>query len=225
MARRGRKRSWGAREKNGRAKRPAKEQLLEERVRFARSMPHRRGIKSNDRIDERAESALGRLNLTRIKVGEFERPLISNGERAAGEAFAAIVATYRTVIEGPRPVRSLMPATAPERQAEPDELAAVRFDCPSQYADPIQRFTIIGNVRIGTRQWPCQLPGAVCICVERRTRYMRVYEAIAAAGRQALIAVIRVAVRGEELAQGELVYLKAGLRAAQRHLGLTDVDG
>lgn len=215
MARRGRKRSWGARERNGQHQRAPKEKLLEERLRLARSQPHRRELRSNDRDDERAESVLGRLNL---------RGSVTAGELRAGEAFAAIVGRYRSVIEGPRPMRSLMPETTPERAASPDELAAERFDCPSQYADAIEHSFKIGGRTITTREWPCQAAGAVCVCAERRTRYTRVYEAIAQAGRRALMVVIAVAVRGEDLAPSDLVYLKRGLAAGARHLGLTDVD-
>jgi hypothetical protein len=225
MARRGRKRKWGARERNGQAKRKPKQEQIEERLHLARSQPHRRVLKSNDRISEFAESSLGRLSLTRIKVDGKDVPLISAGERAAGEAFASIVASYRIVTEGPRAVRSLMPETASDYAASADEQdVAQKFDCPSQYADPIEKQVQLLGRAVMVREWPCQLPGQVCACAERRGRYTRAYEAIAAVGRRALMAVIRVAVRGEEPSVEDIVYLKLGLRAAQRHLGLTDID-
>ena len=216
MARPGRKRKFSTRERNGRAKRARKAELIEERVRIARSQPHRRELKSNDRASELAELALGRLSL---------RHVISKGERAAGEAFAGIVGRYRSIIEGPRPVRSLALATsaAPGDSADEEELAE-RFDCPSQHFGPIEQQQRLGREIITTRLWPCQQPGEVCACAQRRARYMRAYEAIAGVGRRALLAVISVAVRGEDLAPQELVYLRAGLRAAQRHLGLQDID-
>src|ERR1700732_3573938 len=124
MARRGRKRKWGAREKNGRAIRKPKQEQIDAAINQARNQPHRRGLRSNDRISELAESALGRLSLTYIRASGRDVALISAGERAAGEAFAAIVASYRGVIEGPRPVRSLMPETAAEQlQAVDDQNA------------------------------------------------------------------------------------------------------
>jgi len=217
MARRGRKRKSCARERNGQAKRTPKKAQIEERVRLARSQPHRRELKSNDRISELAESSLGRLSL---------RGMVSAGERAAGEAFAAIAGSYRAVIEGPRAMRSLMPETASEHLQSPDDQdAAQKFDCPSQYADPIEkRVQLFGRPAVTVRQWPCQQSGQVCACAERRQHYTRAYEAIAAAGRRALLAVIRVAVRGEEISGEELGDLKTGLRAAQRHLGLQDLD-
>ena len=197
MARRGRKRKWGARERNGRAKRKPKDELIEERVRLARSQPHRAGLKSNDRPSEFAESSLGRL-LPQASSS-------AQGERAAGEAFAGIVAAYRSVIEGPRPVRSLMPATASESLTAGDEQnLPPKFDCPSQYADPIERRMQIAGRVIVMREWPCRRSGQVCICAERHARYMRAYEAIAACGRRTIMAVIAVAVRGEEISSEQL---------------------
>jgi hypothetical protein len=119
-----------------------------------------------------------------------------------------------------------MPETAAEflQGDADDQNAAPRFDCPSQYADPVEHDVRIASKNITVRVWPCGAAGEACVCAERRTRYMRAYEAIAAVGRRALMAVIAVAVRGEELGAEEIVYLKHGLRAAQRHLGLQDVD-
>jgi hypothetical protein len=210
----GRKRKHRYRYRSGRSRVEKKPEAEDLSVRIARSQPHRRGLRSNDRPSELAESVLGRLNL---------RGVITATERAAGDTFAAIVAKYQRVIEGPRSVRSLMPETAPE-YVRSEELVAHRFECPSQYADPLEQRVQIGTQRITVREWPCQVAGATCACRERRQRYDRLYEAIAGAGRRALMAVIRAAVRGEELPPSEIVYLKAGLEAARRALGLTDND-
>jgi hypothetical protein len=207
----GRKRKGFRREPSGRLQRKTQVEIVEETVRIARNQPHRRGLKSKDRVNELAESELGRLSL---------RGIISTNERAAGETFAAIVGAYRAVIEGPRQVRSLMPETASERQKSAEELASAKFDCPSQYIDPIDRQVIIGGRAIMVREWPCQRPGEVCACAERRNRYMRAYEAASEAGRGALLDVIRTAVRGEPPLS--IVNLKRGLSALQRFLGLTE---
>src|SRR5581483_8965954 len=211
----GRKRKIGARGRTGRLKQKPKSERVEERVRLARSQPHRRGLKSQDKLSELAESPLGRLTL---------KGVLTAGERAAGETFAAIVNKYRTVIEGPKPVRSLSIATSAEPGDSADQEAAEKFSCPSQYADPIGRQVTIGGKLITVREWPCQVAGASCACADRRQRYARAYEAIAGAGRRALMAVIAVAVRNEEIPATEIVYLKAGLSAARRHLGLTHLD-
>ncbi|HEX4043244.1 MAG TPA: hypothetical protein VHY10_16220 [Xanthobacteraceae bacterium] len=230
MGRPGRKRRGFRREKNGRAQRQSKEERVEEAVRVARSQPHRRSLKSNDRVSELAESPLGRLLLARraaqrqwrpadlAALRDEHKPGISPTEFAAGELFAKTVGRYRGVIEGPRPMRSLMPETTSEHADE--ESAGERFACPSRALDPAEKLVRIGNLTLTTRTWPCQLPGEVCICAERRDRYMRAYEAVASAGRRALMAVIAVAVRCEEIQPQELVYLKAGLQAAARYLHL-----
>lgn len=210
----GRRRKHRYRYKSGRGK-PERPKGVEEHVRIARAQPHRRELRSNDRTSELAESVLGRLKL---------RGVITAGELAAGEAFAGIVARYRRVIEGPRPVRTLMPEVAPER-ADSEDLVVERFDCPVAHLDPIERGVVIGGVKVATFAWPCQLPGQICPCRDRRRRYERLYEAIAGAGRRALMAVVR-ALRNEDLPAAEIVYLRAGLSAARRELGLTDgADG
>lgn len=223
MARRGRKRVAGARERNGKPKRADKAKLIAESVRIAREMPHRQGLRSNDKSNELAESSLGRLRLTRMKVGKSAVALITASQLAAGEAFARTVDRYRSVIEGPRPVRSLTLASGDDYPADEDAIAA-RFDCPSAHADPIELKITIAGKSLAVRQWPCQLEGETCACRDRQRRYERLYEAVAGAGRRALMAVIKVTVRGEDLPSSELVYLRAGLDAAKRELGLTDMD-
>lgn len=213
MGRPGRRRESRARFRGGRLKPRRKE--IDERTRIARSQPHRRDLRSHDRSSQMAESALGRLALRRV---------VTPAAHAAGEAFAAIVAKYRATIEAPRGMRSLMPEVAPER-ADPDEQqVSARFSCPVAHGDAVERDITVGGQKLRMRVWPCQQPGETCACAERRARYMRTYEAIAAAGRRALLAVIAVAVRGEELPASERVYLMAGLRAAAAHLGLTELD-
>lgn len=234
MGRPGRKRKSGAREKNGQRQRKKKAELVEERVRIARSQPHRRALRSNDRANELAESVLGRLRLTRIAAERGSHaqdpeqqmpPGLSASQYAAGELFAGAVSRYRVVIEGPRPVRSLALATGYEHLADEEEKeAATRFSCPSAHADPIEKTVTLAGKQIKVREWPCQQPGETCPCAERRAQYMRVYEAAAAAGRRALMAVIAVAVRGEELPASELVYLKAGLDALAAKFGLQGVE-
>lgn len=212
----GRKRKIGAREKNGRLQRRGKPEMVEEAVRVARAMPHRRSLRSNDRIDARAESPLGRLNV---------RGAISSGEYAAGETFAAIVGRYRAVIDGPRPVRSLSIATSADAGDVADEQAVEKFSCPSQWADPAERELRVAGAHVKVRVWPCGAEGETCHCAQRRERYVRAYEALAQAGRPAIMAVTRIAVRGEEPAGGEdLVNLARGLRALKRHLRLTDAE-
>lgn len=214
LGRAGRKREGKrARYRSGRAK-PRKQQV-DEVVRTARNLPHRRELRSAVRMSSLAESALGRLSLAEK---------VTRGQQHAGEVFAQIVGRYQRVIDGPRSPRSLSLGAA-DSAPSADEEPAERFECPSEHADPIDRqFTIAGQVKL-VREWPCGSTAEGCVCAQRRDRYMRLYEAIMErAGRRALLAVIRVAVRGEELPPQELVYLTLGLDAAKRHLGLTEPD-
>lgn len=212
VGRAGRKRKGeGARYKSGRLK--PKKKDVDECVRLARAQPHRRELKSNDRSSELAESALGRLNL----AGK-----VTNLERAAGEMFGRVVGRYRRVIEGPRAVRSLWPLTLDQSPPAEEEEGGARFACASEHADPIERQVAIGGQLVMVREWPCGQLDEGCQCAQRGQRYQRAYEAIARVGRRALMAVIAVAVRGEDLPAEEIVYLKAGLDAAQEHFGLAD---
>lgn len=90
MARAGRKRKSGHRHASGDIVRP--ERAPDDRVRTSRQ-PHRRGLPEPLRLDERAESALGRCNL---------RGIITDAQYDAGCMYATIVGAYRAVIEGPR---------------------------------------------------------------------------------------------------------------------------
>lgn len=89
MSRAGRKRKSGARHPGGQLKAKPKPDL---KIRTSRQ-PHRRALKADDRLDERAESPLGRL---------FLRGKIDNNAYDAGARYAFVVGEYRSTIEGPR---------------------------------------------------------------------------------------------------------------------------
>lgn len=178
MGRPGRKRKAGRRHPNGalvREKRP------DDRIRASRQ-PHRRAMTKDDRLDERAESALGRLNLRR---------LISNDEYDAGLRYAAVVGAYRAAIEAPT-------STAGSGRG---------FECLAEsFAHPDA----------------CRADPDGCACRRRRSRYDSAFECLLReAGQRGAKVVARVAVHGEEIAQQDLVYLKAGLQALEHHFGLT----
>jgi len=59
-----------------------------------------------------------------------------------------------------------------------------------------------------------------CACAAAADRYMRAYDALAKAGRAALMTVNRIAVQREEPAPQDLVNLAAGSSALARHFGL-----
>jgi hypothetical protein len=86
----GRKRRLVRREKNGRAVRTP----LPDQRSHAASWPCRQHLLAKDRLNEKASTPLGGLNLLRV---------ISDEEHEAGRRFAMIIHSYRAVIEAPNP--------------------------------------------------------------------------------------------------------------------------
>lgn len=86
----GRKRKPGKRERNGR---PARAPLPDPRA-HALLWPSRRHLADGARLDQKAATPLGGLNILGI---------ITNEEYEAGVRFAGIVMRYRAVIEAPNP--------------------------------------------------------------------------------------------------------------------------
>lgn len=95
LARRtGRKRKSGKRHPSGEL---IREVRPDDRIRTSRQ-PHRRKVEEGDRLDQRAESPLGRLNLCKDSDGNR---LITADQLIAGQTYARIVGAYRSVIEAP----------------------------------------------------------------------------------------------------------------------------
>ena len=88
MARRGRKRKLGLRHPGGALARPA----LDARA-FAALQPHRVWLPEEKRMDQKAASPLGCLNLLGV---------LSDAQYLAGVRYAVVVGRYRAVIETPR---------------------------------------------------------------------------------------------------------------------------
>jgi hypothetical protein len=89
MASPGRKRKNAPRKPGGRLK-----QRACDRMETASSQPHRRGLSEKDKLDEKAECLLGRMNLQKQ---------ISDAQYRAGAEFERVVARYRKVIDAPNP--------------------------------------------------------------------------------------------------------------------------
>lgn len=85
----GRKRKSGQREPNGRLK---PEKRPDDRVKTSRQ-PHRRALPDEMRLDERAESPLGRMNLR----GEIDGDCYDAGAR-----YAFVVGQYSSTIDAPQ---------------------------------------------------------------------------------------------------------------------------
>lgn len=184
----GRKRKAGKRHPSGQLVRADKHP--DDKVRASRQ-PHRRVLKAEDRLSEKAESPLGRLYLTGQLamvplVGErgSDDSALAAARYEAGILFAAAVGAYRAVIEAPRSIAG----------------SGRGFDCAG---------------------CELTYKSTDCACLARRQRYTRAYEALAESGRRAIRAVIAVAIHREEIAREDLVNLVAGLSALARHFGLT----
>jgi hypothetical protein len=87
----GRKRKSGRRKPSGRL---APDKRPDDKLKIA-AQPHRRGLEADQRLDERAESPLGRALL---------RGLVDRAGYDAGMRFAVVVGEYRATIEAPRAV-------------------------------------------------------------------------------------------------------------------------
>lgn len=105
-----------------------------------------------------------------------------------------------------------------------------RYDAANMYAQIVGAYrSVIGaprDVAGSGKGFPCQellcvLARENCECERRQARYTKAYEALSKISRRSLIAVGRVAVFREAIAQEELVYLVAGLEELRRHFGLT----
>lgn len=196
MGRAGRKRKAGKRHPSGQLVRTDK--TPDDRVRAGRQ-PHRRGVRADDRLDERAESPLGRLSLQR---DDEDKPLISDDQYNAGTLYAVIVGKYRSLIEAPR-------GTAGSgRGVECSALCRAAHELLSAR----QREDVHDGL----------FNTETCRCLARKWSYEAAFEALIAEGQRAAKVVARVAVHREDIAPQDLVYLDVGLAALARHFGLTD---
>lgn len=195
----GRPRKAGQRHPSGQLVQKSKvEKQIDDRVRTSRQ-PHRRMLRAEDRLDERAESPLGRLLIKGYLGSELVGKETRISEQAhlrndAGTMYAQVVGAFRSTIEAPRSTSGSGRGSGciSERYGQGD---ACRWDPDS------------------------------CACLKRRDRYMAAFEALAQAGRSVLMAVNRVAVAREAIAPEEMVNLVAGLDVLVRHFGLTPRRG
>lgn len=114
----------------------------------ALAQPHRRFLPPSQKLDQKAESPLGGLNL----VG-----LLSDEAYEAGRRYAAIVARYRAVIDAPKPHASSVtdeaPGPAPEldraearrRKAEYDRAFAAVSEAGQRAARAVARVAVHGE--------------------------------------------------------------------------------
>ncbi len=108
MARRGRKRKTGTRERNGRVKRIREAQVAKERepIMVTLNQPHRRWLPEALRTDQLAECELGRLYM----AGLLRPPIARHGEAAeaargrlwAGQRYHRLITAFLAALAAPR---------------------------------------------------------------------------------------------------------------------------
>lgn len=130
--------------------------------------PHRRALPPDARLDEKAVSELGRLEL---------QGCITRLQYDTGNRYASIVGAYRATIGTPRAVAG----------------AGHGYECSC------------------TREQSCYS------CAERKRAYDGAYEALAASGRRALVAVNMVVINDEPTA--DIIELICGLNALSKQFG------
>lgn len=190
MSRAGRKRKNKARHDCGKL---VQDKRPDDRLRIG-AQPHRNVLPEKKRVDERAESPLGRLYLAGGLLTDAERRRgddLAEMRYEAGILWGAIVGAWRAVIEAPNGV---------------GVRAGRGFSCIAQGSDSIDS---------------CRNGPADCECLRRKERYDQMFEALSRAGRRAALAVNRIAVHREMIAHDELGHLIAGLDALAEAGGLT----
>lgn len=193
VRRAGRKRKLGERKPSGDLIGPADAQRAIAHRRFVGNQPHRRELPREVRVDPRAETPFGRLNLTYA---------ISDLEYKAGRIYAAMAGRYRTMIEAPKAT----PSSVGVMIGNGSVAGAVGFacwcggHCPSEeVAREVER--------------PCEAS-------RRKHDYERAHVALRAAGWRAAHAVNRMAVWFEPCPAGMLDDLLCGLRGLVKYFAL-----
>lgn len=132
MARSGRKRKVTGREPSGAPQRACRAERRDAVMGTAMEQPHRRWLPEASRLDQRAESALGRL---------FLAGLITEPECWAGERFRTLLREFHVVMASPVTVSTaaVMVANGVETPAEADHLAAERPETEEERAERVLR--------------------------------------------------------------------------------------
>lgn len=128
----GRRRKIGPRQPNGEPKRQPRAVRRDEIMGTAIEQPHRRWLPESVRLDQRAESALGRL---------FLAGLITEPECWAGERFRSLLREFHVVMASPITVSTaaVMVANGVETPAEADHLAAEKPETEEERAERVLR--------------------------------------------------------------------------------------
>lgn len=156
--------------------------------------PHRRSVPENLRLDHRAESLLGRLFLSGVLAAAGDDPAASPSK---AELRYEAGARYAAIVGSYRAVIGTPAGTSGSGRGFGCVIDATRDDDA------------------------CRLEPETCACLRRKVRYEAAFEALMKVGQRAAKAVARVAIHGEALRAGEIVYLIGGLDVLVVHFGLT----
>lgn len=126
----GRKRKSGRRISGGRLANPPRPVRAKAVTDVATSQPHRAWLPKDERLNQRAESAIGRL---------FLAGLITEPECWAGERFRSLLREFHVVLASPVTVSTaaIMVASGVETPAEADHLAAERPETEEERRDRV----------------------------------------------------------------------------------------
>jgi hypothetical protein len=197
LNRKGRKRKSGRRQPNGHRPFRAPDYRA-----MAANNPDRRGLPEALRLDERAGTVLGRLNLIyrihgarKANAGHVDKPGISDQQYEAGLTYSRIYGAYMAQAGAPHGLSGSGAAIG----CNPEE-------CMKRAADEPLRFT--------------------CACEEKTHRYMRAYEAIGKGrspheAHKAHMAINWTAIQDNLPSEDQMMPLREGLSALARHFGLT----
>lgn len=126
----GRKRKGGHREPNGKPQRAEAAARVQAITDVVTGQPHRKWLPEGARLDQRAESAIGRLFLAK---------LISQPECWAGERFRGILREFHVVLASPMTASAaaIMVSSGVQQDAEGDLMAAERQETDEERRDRV----------------------------------------------------------------------------------------
>jgi hypothetical protein len=193
----------------------------DDRVRTARQ-PHRRALEDNLRTREEAESPIGRLLLAgKLNRADDHHPGVARHRYHAAELFAGVVGAYRSVIEAPKDVAG----SGRGFPCEPSLCAANIADeelcqCLARRRRYQRAYEALADdARVEFWAKPKD-PLREAELAHLKLREDEQFRKALRDKRRALMAVIRVAIHREPIADGDLVFLTIGLDKLVRHFGL-----
>lgn len=159
-----------------------------------------------------------------------------SGKRTASGALVRVHIDYQTMAAG-NPDRRWLPVALRLSEKAGTVLGGLnligritdhQYEAGRRYGIVVGAYrSVIGTpsgIQGGSRGYDCAglaclVDDRLCECASRKARYMRAFEAIK--GQRVHLAVNRVAVHDEQIAEFQMDYLRLGLTALAVHFGLT----